>query len=243
MDRFLTALQGLTGNPALWLFLTLVFFILGTKVFELARRNLILSPIVIAIASLIILLKVTGVSYETYFEGAGLIHFLLGPAAVALAVPLFEQRRKLATLWLPLAVGLTAGCAAAVTSVVLVGGALGLSHETLMSMVPKSVTTPIAMGISEAIGGMPDLTACLVVVTGIFGSIVGRPLFTRLRITDEPVRGAALGLAAHGMGTSTAFMIGNRAGAFAGLAMGISGIITSILAPLLAPPLVAFFGW
>ena len=77
-----------------------------------------------------------------------------------------------------------------------------------MSMVPKSVTTPIAMGISEAIGGMPDLTACLVVVTGIFGSIVGRPLFTRLRITDEPVRGAALGFAAHGMGTSTAFMIG-----------------------------------
>lgn len=243
MDALLQALRDLTGNPALWLFVTLLFFLIGTRIFELARRNLLLSPIVIAVVGLIILLKVTGVSYETYFEGAGLIHFLLGPATVALAVPLFEQRRKLATLWLPLTVGLTAGCAAAVLSVVLVGGALGLSHETLMSMVPKSVTTPIAMGISEAIGGLPDLTACLVVVTGIFGSIISRPLYARLRITDEPVRGTALGLAAHGMGTSTAFMIGNRAGAFAGLAMGISGIITSILAPLLAPALVAFFGW
>ena len=240
MNHLLDALRSLSTNPALWLFLTLFLFIFGTKFFELSRRNLLFSPIVIAVALLIVLLKSTGVTYETYFEGAGLIHFLLGPATVALAVPLFEQRSKLAKLWLPLIVGLTVGCTVAVASVILIGGALGLSHETLLSMVPKSVTTPIAMGISETIGGIPDLTACLVVVTGIFGSIISRPLYRAFRIKDEPVRGVALGLAAHGMGTSTAFMIGNRAGAFAGLAMGLSGIITAILAPLLTPPLVAF---
>ena len=199
----------LLTSPLTWMFLSIFCYAIGVAIQQKTGSPLC-NPLLIASVLVGVLLIVSGTTYQTYEESGQLISFFLTPATVALAVPLFEQRRKLATLWLPLAVGLTAGCAAAVTSVVLVGGALGLSHETLMSMVPKSVTTPIAMGISEAIGGMPDLTACLVVVTGIFGSIVGRPLFTRLRITDEPVRGAALGLAAHGMGTSTAFMIGNR---------------------------------
>ena len=109
-------------------------------------------------------------------------------------------------------------------------------------MVPKSVTTPIAMGVSETIGGMPDLTAALVVITGILGSIIGKPLFQIVRIRSEPVRGVALGLAAHGMGTGAAFQIGNRAGAFAGLAMGLSGIITAFLAPAIAVPVLAWLG-
>lgn len=243
MDQFLESLSSLSSSPALWLFLTLAFFILGQRIFELTRRNLLFSPIIIAVILLIATLAVTGVSYDTYFEGAGLIHFLLGPATVVLAVPLFDQRRRLAKLWFPLAIGITAGCASAIVSVILVGGALGLSQETLISMVPKSVTTPIAMGISEALGGLPDLTACIVVVTGIFGGIVSRPLYRLMRITDEPVRGVALGVAAHGMGTSTAFLIGERAGAFAGLAMGLSGIITAILAPILAPSLISFLGF
>ena len=112
----------------------------------------------------------------------------------------------------------------------------------MISMIPKSVTTPIAMGVSEAMGGRPDLTACLVVITGIFGSIVGRPLFNLCRITSDPVRGVTLGLAAHGMGTSAAFQISNRAGAFGGLAMGLSGIITAFLAPLIAGLLMKLLG-
>ena len=109
-------------------------------------------------------------------------------------------------------------------------------------MVPKSVTTPIAMGISENIGGMPDLTAALVVITGILGSIIGRPFFNILKIRSEPVVGVSLGIAAHGMGTGAAFQISNRAGAFGGLGMGLCGIISAFLAPLLAGPLMRLLG-
>ncbi|MDY4162145.1 MAG: LrgB family protein [Sutterella sp.] len=232
----------LENNPALWLALTLIFYAAGQHVFRLSKGNPLLSPIIIAVVCLIATLLVFGIPYERYFEGASLIHFLLGPATVALAVPLFEQRSKLAQLWLPLTVGLLAGCISAIISVVVLGWVFGLSSETLISMIPKSVTTPIAMGVSEAMGGMPDLTACFVVITGILGSIIGRPLFNLLRIHSDPVRGVSLGLNAHGMGTSAAFLISNRAGAFSGLAMGLAGILTAFLAPMLGGPLMRLFG-
>ena len=235
-------LSSLYANPAFWLLLTLAIFILGQKIFFAARFNPLLSPIIITVASLIALLKTLNVPYETYFSGAGFIHFLLGPATVALAVPLYEQRRNLARLWLPLLCGLFAGCIAAIFSVIAIGWMLGLSSETILSMVPKSVTTPIAMGISENIGGMPDLTAALVVITGILGSIIGRPFFNILKIRSEPVVGVSLGIAAHGMGTGAAFQISNRAGAFGGLGMGLCGIISAFLAPLLAGPLMRLLG-
>lgn len=239
---FLDAFGHLEENPAFWLCLTLSFYVLGQFVFKAAKFNPFLSPIIIAVACLITLLVVTGIPYDTYFAGANFIHFLLGPATVALAVPIYEQRSKLAKLWLPLLTGLFAGCTAAMVSVILIGGALGVSSSTLMSLVPKSVTTPIAMGISESIGGLPDLTAALVVLTGMLGSIIGRPLFRLLRLRSEPVCGCALGLAAHGMGTGAAFQISNRTGAFAGLAMGVSGIISAFLAPLLAGPVMQLIG-
>ena len=220
MDLFLDAFAHLEKNPAFWLCLTLSFYVLGQVIFKAAKFNPFLSPIIISVVCLISFLVATGVPYETYFSGANFIHFLLGPATVALAVPIYEQRSKLARLWLPLLTGLLAGCTAAMVSVILIGGALGISSETLMSLVPKSVTTPIAMGISESLGGLPDLTAALVVLTGMTGSIIGRPLFKLLRIKSEPVCGCALGLSAHGMGTGAAFQISNRAGAFGGLAMG-----------------------
>lgn len=232
----------LAGNPALWLMLTLATYILGQHIWRLARYNPLLSPIIISVVSIIAILIVLGIPYDTYFSGANLIHFLLGPATVVLAVPLYEQRAKLARLWLPLTIGLIVGCVTAILSVVLLGWLFGLSSETLLSMVPKSVTTPIGMGVAEAIGGLPDLTACFVVMTGILGSIIGRPLFNLLRIHSDPVRGVALGLSAHGMGTSAAFQISNDAGAFSGLAMGLSGIITAFIAPIIALPLMRLLG-
>lgn len=242
MDLFLDAFAHLEKNPAFWLCLTLSFYVWGQVIFKAAKFNPFLSPIIISVVCLISFLVATGVPYETYFSGANFIHFLLGPATVALAVPIYEQRSKLARLWLPLLTGLLAGCTAAMVSVILIGGALGISSETLMSLVPKSVTTPIAMGISESLGGLPDLTAALVVLTGMTGSIIGRPLFKLLRIKSEPVCGCALGLSAHGMGTGAAFQISNRAGAFGGLAMGVSGIISAFLAPLLAFPVMQLLG-
>ena len=230
MQDILQQLSPILGNPALWLAVTLVAFIFGQHLYKLTQFNPLFTPIIVAVVSIIVVLLVMGVPYEQYFQGAGVIHFLLGPATVVLAVPLFEQRQKLVELWLPLTCGLLAGSVAAIVSVVAFGWLFGLSAETMISMIPKSVTTPIAMGVSEAMGGRPDLTACLVVITGIFGSIVG------------PVRGVTLGLAAHGMGTSAAFQISNRAGAFGGLAMGLSGIITAFLAPLIAGPLMKLLG-
>ncbi len=232
----------LIASPAFWLMLTLAVYVLGQKIFQAAKFNPLLSPIIIAVSSLIVFLIVSGVPYDDYFRGASMIHFLLGPATVALAVPLCEQRAKLAKLWLPLLCGLAAGCFAAMASVIFIGAAFGLSSETLLSMVPKSVTTPVAMGISESIGGLPDLTAALVVMTGIFGSIAGRPFLRLIRVRSESVCGAALGLSAHGMGTSAAFMISPRAGAFSGLAMGLCGVVSAFMAPCLAQPIMALLG-
>ena len=232
-----------TTNAAFWLALTLGFYAVGQAIFKAAKFNLLFSPTITAVGCLILTLVLTNVPYEQYFAGAGFIHFLLGPATVALAVPLYEQRRKLAKLWLPLACGLFAGCAAAIVSVVLIGSLFGLSAETLLSMVPKSVTTPIAMGISESLGGMPDLTAALVVLTGISGSIVAGPFFRLIRLRSDTLCGVALGLAAHGMGTGAAFQISYRAGAFAGLAMGLCGVFSAFMAPYLAVPLMRLLGY
>ena len=210
--------QHFASENIFWLGLTLAIYLFGHFLYRKSRFFPLLSPIIVSVALLIAVLVVTDTPYETYFEGAQTIHLLLGPATVALAIPLFDQRARL--------------------SVVVIGVLCGLSTETLLSLVPKSVTTPIAMGISEAIGGMPDLTAALVVITGIFGSVVGRGFFRLIRVSSDTAKGVALGVSAHGMGTSAAFSISPKAGAFSGLAMGISGLLTAFLAPYLGVPVL-----
>ncbi len=237
-----SSLESLLAYPAFWLALTLCVYVFGQYLFRLSNGNPFLSPIIVTVVILMAILAVTGIPYATYFAGANFIHFLLGPATVALAVPLYEQRSRLAKLWIPLTAGLLVGCLVCIVSVILIGLLFGLSTHTLVSMVPKSVTTPIAMGISEKIGGEPNLTAAFVVITGISGSIMGRPLFNLVKIHSDPARGFALGLTAHGMGTSAAFQIGSRAGAFGGLAMGIMGILCAFMAPFVALPLLHLLG-
>lgn len=230
------------GNPAVWIALTLCAFIFGQWVFKKAKFNPLLSPIIVAVVSIIALLMLFHVPYEQYFAGAQFIHFLLGPATVALAVPIYEQRRRLAKLWLPLAIGILVGSAVAILSVLLLGWLFGLSSQTLISMIPKSVTTPIAMGVSETLGGLPDLTAVFVVITGISGSIIGRAVLRFGHVRADHVLGVSMGLTAHGMGTSASFQVSEKAGAFAGLAMGLSGVATAFLAPLLAIPILKLMG-
>ncbi len=242
IDTIQTVYHALESNPALWIGLTLAAYLLGQFVFKLTRFNPLASPIIVAVILIMSILLTFGIDYDTYFSGAYFIHFLLGPTTVVLAVPLFEQRRKLARLWLPIGVSLIAGSAVAIVSVVFLGWLLGIRTDTLISLIPKSVTTPIAMGISAELGGLPDLTACLVVVTGILGALISKPLYRIFHFENETVRGLALGLAAHGMGTSAAFQISNRAGAFAGLAMGLTGLLTAFMAPLLAIPLMRWLG-
>jgi predicted murein hydrolase (TIGR00659 family) len=174
----------------------------------------------------------TGTPYTTYFEGAQFVHFLLGPATVALAVPLYAHFGKLRRMALPVLAALLAGSATAAGSAMLLAWALGGTPATLMSLAPKSVTTPIAMGIAEKIGGLPSLTAVLVILTGILGASLGRYVLDLLRIRDHGVRGFAVGVAAHGIGTARAFQVSEEAGAFAGLAMGLNGLATALLLPL-----------
>lgn len=233
----------LASNPVLWLCLTLLAYQIGIWVYQKSGYITLLSPFVIAVAILLAILFGTHTQYETFFAGAQFVHFLLGPATVALAVPLFDQRLRLAKLWAPLLIGVVVGCVVGVISTVLLGALLGASFESIMSMAPKSVTTPIAMGISEKMGGIPEFTAGIVVLTGIVGSLLATPIFKLCKIKKDYVKGFSLGVAAHGMGTSRAFQISDKAGAFSGLAMGLAGIITAFAAPMIAPPLLKLLGY
>ena len=233
----------LASNPVLWLCLTLLAYQIGIWVYQKSGYITLLSPFVIAVAILLAILFGTHTQCETFFAGAQFVHFLLGPATVALAVPLFDQRLRLAKLWAPLLIGVVVGCVVGVISTVLLGALLGASFESIMSMAPKSVTTPIAMGISEKMGGIPEFTAGIVVLTGIVGSLLATPIFKLCKIKKDYVKGFSLGVAAHGMGTSRAFQISDKAGAFSGLAMGLAGIITAFAAPMIAPPLLKLLGY
>lgn len=223
----------LSASPLLGLTLTLVAYQAGYWVYQRAGFNPLLNPVLLAIIMLVTALTLTGTPYATYFDGAQFVHFLLGPATVALAVPLYLQFDKLKKLALPLAVALLAGSLTAIVSAVGIAWALGAADSTLLSLAPKSVTTPIAMGIAEKLGGIPSLTAVLVMLTGVSGSVMAKYILDGLRIFDHGVRGFAAGIAAHGIGTARAFHVSEQAGAFAGLGMGLNGLVTAILAPLL----------
>jgi predicted murein hydrolase (TIGR00659 family) len=222
----------LSASPLLGLTITLVTYQAAYWVYKRANFHPLLNPVALAIAVLVTLLEITGTPYKTYFDGAQFVHFLLGPATVALAIPLYAQLDKLKAAWVPLVGALFAGSAVAIVSAVGIASLLGADTTTLVSIAPKSVTTPIAMGITEKLGGLPSLTAVLVVSTGVLGAVMAKYVLDALRIREHSVRGFAVGLAAHGIGTARAFQVSEEAGAFAGLAMGLNGLATAVLFPL-----------
>ena len=224
----------LSAQLLLWLAVTLAAYLAGYRLFMASHQRAWLNPVALAILLIAGLLAVTGTPYARYFEGAQFVHFLLGPATVALAVPLVRHWARIRRMWLPLAVGLVAGSLTAALSAMAIAWGLGASLRTVLSMAPKSVTTPVAMGIAEKIGGLPSLTAVLVILTGIVGAVLGPGLLARLGIREDEVRGYALGVAAHGIGTARAFQLGSLCGAFAGLAIGLNALLTALLVPLLA---------
>lgn len=224
----------LSASPLLWLTATLLAYQGAFWIYRKANMNPLANPVAIAVAALVALLWFTDTPYPVYFEGAQFVHFLLGTATVALAVPLYANLPTLKKNLVPLGGALLAGSVVAAVSAVGIGWALGASRETLLSLAPKSVTAPIAMGIAEKLGGLPSLTAVLVVCTGILGAVLARGTLNLLRIHDHAVRGFAVGVAAHGIGTARAFQVSETMGAFAGLAMGLNGLLTAFLFPLLA---------
>ncbi len=232
----------LAADPLVWLTLTLVAYILGDMAFQASGRRPLVNPVLLAVAILAVILRLTGTPYATYFEGAQFVHFMLGPATVALAVPLHANLGRMKGAALPMVAALVAGSVTAMASAVAIGSLLGVKGPVLLSLAPKSVTAPVAIGVSEAIGGLPTLTAVLVILTGITGAIVATPLLNLLRIRDWRARGFAVGVAAHGIGTARAFQVNDTAGAFAGVGMGLNALLTALVAPLLAPWLVSLFG-
>jgi predicted murein hydrolase (TIGR00659 family) len=223
----------LSATPLLWLALTLVSWIAADAIASACGRHPLINPVLIAIALMGGMLVATGTPYETYFQGAQFVHFLLGPATVAIAVPLVRHRALVRANLLPMLAALVAGAATAVVSVVAVAAALGVPREILVSMAPKSVTAGIAMAISESMGGRPALTAVLVITTGVMGAVIVSPLMNALKIRDYAARGFAVGLTSHGIGTARAFAVDEIAGTFAGIAMGLNGVATALLVPLL----------
>jgi predicted murein hydrolase (TIGR00659 family) len=221
----------LAQGPLLWLTATLAAYAVGDALSQRARRAPLVNPVLIAVALLGAVLFVTGTDYATYFAGAQFVHFLLGPATVALAVPLWENRARLCSAALPLAAGLVAGSVTAITSALAIAWVLGVQGATLASLAPKSATAPVAIGIAENIGGLPTLTAVLVILTGITGAVVATPLLNLLGLRDWRARGFAVGVAAHGIGTARAFHVHPTAGAFAGLGMGLNAVLTALIAP------------
>lgn len=223
----------LSASPLLALTLTLAAYQLGFWIYRRAGFNPLLNPVLIAVVALASVLVATGTDYATYFEGAQFVHFMLGPATVSLALPLYRQFQRVRQSALAIAVSLLAGSLTAVVSAVSIAWALGASEKTLISLAPKSVTAPVAMGISEQFGGLPSLTAVLVILTGIVGAALGPMVLNLIGVKDMAARGLAMGTASHGIGTARAFQVSELAGAFSGLAMGLNALATAILLPIL----------
>ncbi len=224
----------LQQGPLIWLTLTLVAYGIGDFLFAKAGRSPWVNPVLVAVVLISVALVATGTDYETYFQGAQFVHFLLGPATVALAVPLFANLRHVRSALLPMTAALLVGSLVAMFSAVGIGWLCGVRGEVLVSLLPKSATSPVALGVAETIGGIPALTAAMVILTGIIGAVVVTPLYNAMGVTDWRARGFATGVAAHGIGTARAFQVNDTAGAFAGIGMGLNALLTALIAPVVA---------
>ncbi|AOZ70325.1 hypothetical protein LPB142_14175 [Rhodobacter xanthinilyticus] len=222
----------LASKPLLWLCATLFAYWAGDALFRATGRAPFANPVMIAVILLAILLEATATPYASYFEGAQFVHFMLGPATVCLAVPLQANLHAIRRAIVPIAAALLAGSFTAVASALAIAKALGAGPQLLATLAPKSATAPVAIGISEQLGGQPTLTAVLVLLTGMIGAIFVTPMLNALGLTDWRARGFATGVAAHGIGTARAFQVHDTAGVFASIGMGLNAVLTAFLAPL-----------
>lgn len=219
----------LAAEPLVWLTATLAAYACADWISERLDRHPLVNPVAISAAALIVLLSLTGTRYPVYFEGAQFVHFLLGPATVALAVPLWRNIAAVRRSLLPIAAALVAGSLTAVASALAIAWLFGAPGPVLASLAPKSVTAPIAMGLAEQLGGIPSLAAVLVIATGILGAVIVTPLMNALGIRDFAARGFAVGVTSHGIGTARAFQVDEVAGTFSGIGMGLNGALTALI--------------
>jgi predicted murein hydrolase (TIGR00659 family) len=219
----------LSASPLLWFAVTILAYLGAARLASLAHGSPLANTVLISAAAIIALLVITGTPYDRYFAGAQFVHVLLGPATVSLAIPLYRNRRRVRSALVPMMLALFAGSLTAIGSAVAIAMAFGAPAEVIASIVPKSTSAPIAMGLAESLNGIPSLAAVLVIATGICGAIMVTPLMNALRIRNFAARGFAVGVASHGIGTARAFQVSDVAGAFAGIAMALNGALTSVL--------------
>ncbi len=222
----------LSGSPLLALTLTLAAWQLGTLAYEKSGRNPLVNPVAIAVLALAATIVAIDMPYATYFEGAQFVHFLLGTATVSLAVPIHRGLAALRGRVVPLVAALLGGGAVSIATALAAAKLLGVDAPLQQGLWAKSVTAPIAMGVAERIGASPTLTAVYAVATGVLGAALGRFVLDAVGCRAWWQRGAAIGIAAHGIGTSRAFNVHPEAGAWASLAMGLHGVIGAVLIPL-----------
>lgn len=215
------------------LLLTLGAYAVAVGVQRFGRRSPLLNPTLLAIVCVVPVLWLLKVDYRDYFRAAQPVHFLLGPAVVALAVPLYRHAGLVRERATDLLVGLAVGSFTGVATGLAVAWSFGVSRPGLLSVAPKSATTAVSMAVAAKIGGIPSVTAVLTISAGITGAVVATYLLNALRIRDPAVRGFSMGLASHGIATARAFQESDTAGTFAGLAMGLNAIATAILVPIM----------
>lgn len=225
-------IQELLSTPLFGISVTLVGYALAQLLYR-RTRSVLFNPVAITIGGLIVLLTGLDIPYRQYAVGGDFILFLLGPSVVALAVPLYSRRQEILARKKSILIGVFAGCLASIGSAGGLAWILGGSREVVVSLAPKSVTTPIAISIVEKLGGIPSLTAALVVLTGCLGAMCG-PEFCRLIGVRSPAAvGLAVGTAAHGIGTARMLEVDHLGGAVSGLAIGLNGMLTAFLLPLI----------
>jgi len=236
MANFVELWVYLSSTPLFGLTATMAVYVLAHAAYTQLKQAPWANPVLWTVLVIASFLMITRVPYPTYFSGAQFIHFLLGPAVVALAWPLWQRRVELRARWLPLLAAALIGGAAAAGSAWALGRAVGLPKDVVLSLTTKSVTAPVAMGVAEAIGGIPALAAVFAVLTGIVGALSGKYLFQMLHISTTPAgwmaRGFALGTTSHGIGAARALQVDADAGAYAGLALGLQVVLASLLIPL-----------
>lgn len=226
-------LDWLRSSPLLGMFLTLLGYRLGLEVRARAGGHPLAQPVLVAIAVIGLALWALDVEYDEYLTGGSVIGFFLGPATVALAVPLHRQAHHLRELLVPMLVAVPVGAAVSITTAVLTVRALGGGEVLELTMAPKSATTPIAIAVTDQIGGSTSLVAVFTIVAGVLGAVAAPALLTLFRIRDHRARGLAIGAVSHGIGTSRALHDDPTEGAFSGLSMGLTALATSALVPVL----------
>ena len=226
-------LKFLNESTFFGLFISIGAYFAGWLLNKKFKKDFV-NPLIIAVILVIAFVLISGMDFEAYEKQASFLNYLLTPATICLAIPLYKQLGILKKNLAAVSVAVVAGSVSAMLSILLVSLAFGVTHEIYVSLLPKSITTAIGMGVSEELGGVQEITVAVIVVTGVIGAMIGKPLCKLFKISNPVAVGLAFGVSAHAVGTSKALEIGEIEGAMSGLAIVVTGILTVALSPLFA---------